>query len=140
MRAEVLLTQWAAIRSPSLLVLPTSPSMPLRKGEFALKVSSIKFMSVTFTSYKFHRLFPLSQYDLPSHNSKILSFSRPVRSARSASVSRPSNTTTEHQSSSTPPTKITQEQISENNPHVDYTRYDYSNACRQNALPVIPRI
>ncbi|KAJ2916016.1 hypothetical protein MD484_g4380, partial [Candolleomyces efflorescens] len=75
-------------------------------------------------SYKFHRLFPLSQYDLPSHNSKILSFSRPVRPARSASVSRPSSTTTEHPSSSTTPTKITQEQISENNPHVDYTRPD----------------
>ncbi|RXW24109.1 hypothetical protein EST38_g1715 [Candolleomyces aberdarensis] len=75
-------------------------------------------------SYKFHRLFPLSQYDLPSHNSKILSFLRPVRPARSASVSRPPNTTTDPQSPPTAPARITQEQISENNPHVDYTRPD----------------
>ncbi|KAJ7658833.1 nagb/rpia/CoA transferase-like protein [Mycena polygramma] len=29
-------------------------------------------------NYKFHRLFPLSQYDLPSHNSRILSFPTPI--------------------------------------------------------------
>ncbi|EAU88565.2 translation initiation factor eif-2b alpha subunit [Coprinopsis cinerea okayama7 len=81
-------------------------------------------------SYKFHRLFPLSQYDLPSHNSKILSFPRPVRSGRSASVSRPTKEPTDGASSppTTPPDPaagtITQEQISQNNPTVDYTRPD----------------
>lgn len=91
-------------------------------------------------SYKFHRHFPLSQYDLPSHNSKILSFSPPPsRSARSGSVSRPSSDDdsstpgpTATGASPPPPaetedhvlTKITQEQISENNPLVDYTRPD----------------
>jgi len=78
-------------------------------------------------SYKFHRLFPLSQYDLPSHNSKILAFPRPFLSKPSP---QPLDTPTE--SSSTPinsrsdfiPPRITQEQISQNNPDVDYTRPD----------------
>lgn len=30
-------------------------------------------------SYKFHRSFPLSQYDLPTHNSRILSFVQPTK-------------------------------------------------------------
>ncbi|KAF6765181.1 hypothetical protein DFP72DRAFT_798935 [Ephemerocybe angulata] len=86
-------------------------------------------------SYKFHRLFPLSQYDLPSHNSKILSFSSPSRPTRSASISRPAEDTT---TASDPPTasastndteptsstSITQQQICKTNPHVDYTRPD----------------
>lgn len=77
-------------------------------------------------SYKFHRLFPLSQYDLPSHNSNILSFSLPVRSGRSASVSRPEDNT-ESSSATLPgpaPVRITQETIAQNNPAVDYTRPD----------------
>jgi len=77
-------------------------------------------------SYKFHRLFPLSQYDLPSHNSKILAFPRPFLSNPSQPLDTPS------ESSSTPinsqsdfiPPRITQEQISQNNPDVDYTRPD----------------
>lgn len=81
-----------------------------------------------FLSYKFHRLFPLSQYDLPSHNSKILSFPRLLLSERSS----PTRTSTHDSTSSAQiptdekpdlvPPKITQEQISENNPDVDYTR------------------
>ncbi|KAF4614804.1 hypothetical protein D9613_003041 [Agrocybe pediades] len=80
-------------------------------------------------SYKFHRLFPLSQYDLPSHNSKILSFPRlPLPDS-----STPETTSSVAKSSTSPPTqsqpdlvspKITQEQISQNNPDVDYTRPD----------------
>ncbi|KAJ2921911.1 hypothetical protein H1R20_g15180, partial [Candolleomyces eurysporus] len=61
-------------------------------------------------SYKFHHLFPLSQYDLPIYYSK--------------------NTTTDPQSPPTTLARVTQEQISENNAHVDYTRCDYGNACR----------
>ncbi|KDR81582.1 hypothetical protein GALMADRAFT_59513 [Galerina marginata CBS 339.88] len=81
-------------------------------------------------SYKFHRLFPLSQYDLPSHNSKILSFPRPLLADRPTTMnSSPTPPTNE---SSTPtsnhpdlnPPRITQEQISQNNPDVDYTRPD----------------
>ncbi|TEB35901.1 nagb/rpia/CoA transferase-like protein [Coprinellus micaceus] len=82
-------------------------------------------------SYKFHRLFPLSQYDLPSHNSKILSFSSPPRPARSASITRSSKDsqstaepTAEDVATELAPTRLTQDQISENNPHVDYTRPD----------------
>ncbi|EDR14283.1 uncharacterized protein LACBIDRAFT_145994, partial [Laccaria bicolor S238N-H82] len=69
-------------------------------------------------SYKFHRLFPLSQYDLPSHNSKILSFpnlSRPEPSTTHSGHARPESDS---------PLRITQEQISQNNPDVDYTRPD----------------
>jgi len=83
-------------------------------------------------SYKFHRLFPLSQYDLPSHNSKLLSFSSPARANRSGSISNaysiPSSTATEPTEApstteaETLPIKITPEEISATNPHVDYTR------------------
>jgi len=62
-------------------------------------------------SYKFHRLFPLSQYDLPNHNSRIFSFPslKPSVAPEEPSVA---------------PTTITQEHISQNNPDVDYTRPD----------------
>jgi len=66
-------------------------------------------------SYKFHRLFPLSQYDLPSHNSQILSFPPSLPAS-----SGPLTPTEQASTSST----ITQEQISQNNPYVDYTRPD----------------
>ncbi|KAK7467106.1 translation initiation factor eIF-2B subunit alpha [Stygiomarasmius scandens] len=62
-------------------------------------------------SYKFHRLFPLSQYDLPSHNPQILSFMQPRPQTQTDG-----ETIAEHQ--------ITQEQIAQNNPDVDYTRPD----------------
>lgn len=86
-------------------------------------------------SYKFHRLFPLSQYDLPSHNSKILSFpnlSRPEPSVpdsnatiKSANFSAIETTHSGHaRPESDSPLRITQEQISQNNPDVDYTRPD----------------
>ncbi|KAH9484308.1 Translation initiation factor eIF-2B subunit alpha [Psilocybe cubensis] len=82
-------------------------------------------------SYKFHRLFPLSQYDLPSHNSKILSFPRPlpvnlpstINSLTKQPSSDSSTSDSSHPDPISPP-RITQEQISENNPDVDYTRPD----------------
>ncbi|KAF8654224.1 hypothetical protein AX16_003748 [Volvariella volvacea WC 439] len=78
-------------------------------------------------SYKFHRLFPLSQYDLPSHNSRILSFPSPATPWNSMESTSPSsfpageaNTTGNNPA----PVPITQEHISRNNPDVDYTRPD----------------
>ncbi|KAG5654534.1 hypothetical protein H0H81_001175 [Sphagnurus paluster] len=62
-------------------------------------------------SYKFHRLFPLSQYDLPNQNARIFSFPA-------------TNSTNEENSSSVASISITQEHISQNNPDVDYTRPD----------------
>jgi translation initiation factor eIF-2B subunit alpha len=81
-------------------------------------------------SYKFHRLFPLSQYDLPSHNSKILSFPRPLLADRINATTHDSTSSTDRSplpTSDKPdlvPPRITQEQISQNNPDVDYTRPD----------------
>ncbi|KAF9480138.1 nagb/rpia/CoA transferase-like protein [Pholiota conissans] len=84
-------------------------------------------------SYKFHRLFPLSQYDLPSHNSKILSFPRPLLAERVSLIETPPHDSTQATNDASTPTsdkpdlvppRITQEQISENNPDVDYTRPD----------------
>jgi len=85
-------------------------------------------------SYKFHRLFPLSQYDLPSHNSKILSFPRTPLTDRSPPINKFLHVSTPFTGNSSTPTsdqrdlahrpRITQEQISQNNPHVDYTRPD----------------
>ncbi|KAF8077975.1 hypothetical protein FPV67DRAFT_1557404 [Lyophyllum atratum] len=81
-------------------------------------------------SYKFHRLFPLSQYDLPNHNSRIFSFphswpsvSPPSKSQLSTSSPSPS-AAAESSHPIVAPTTITQEQISQNNPDVDYTRPD----------------
>ncbi|KAF5365752.1 hypothetical protein D9758_003304 [Tetrapyrgos nigripes] len=59
-------------------------------------------------SYKFHRLFPLSQYDLPTQKTHLLSFTQPRQ---------PGTNPTDSESA-----KITQEQIAQNNPDVDYTR------------------
>jgi len=81
-------------------------------------------------SYKFHRLFPLSQYDLPSHNSKILSFPRPLLADRINATTHDSTSSTDRSTLPTSdkpdlvPPRITQEQISQNNPDVDYTRPD----------------
>ncbi|KZT26227.1 nagb/rpia/CoA transferase-like protein [Neolentinus lepideus HHB14362 ss-1] len=41
-------------------------------------------------SYKFHRLFPLSQYDLPTHTDDILSFPRHAQRPSPALTARPS--------------------------------------------------
>lgn len=82
-------------------------------------------------SYKFHRLFPLSQYDLPTHNPNILSF--PAPTARSAVVEGASSTNTQEAtrrpgsslgtSSAITERAMNQEQIAKN-PGVDYTRPD----------------
>ncbi|KAG5221657.1 translation initiation factor eIF-2B [Salix suchowensis] len=83
-------------------------------------------------SYKFHRLFPLSQYDLPSHKPDILSFTNPLFN------SKPLVADAEHEDGVTPSDisnadthkarsvllSISQEDIYRNNPDVDYTRPD----------------
>ncbi|GBE82324.1 Translation initiation factor eIF-2B subunit alpha [Sparassis crispa] len=80
-------------------------------------------------SYKFHRLFPLSQYDLPTHNLNILSFpSLPQRPAGSQAPpsSVPSSSNGGLISASSPRESdrtMTTEQLSRN-PDVDYTRPD----------------
>ncbi|KAI0281366.1 hypothetical protein BGY98DRAFT_1094860 [Russula aff. rugulosa BPL654] len=63
-------------------------------------------------SYKFHRLFPLSQYDLPTHNSGILSFAHPTN--------RPAEPSQSPRAS--PQRTMTSEQM-ERNPDVDYTTF-----------------
>lgn len=81
-------------------------------------------------SYKFHRLFPLSQYDLPTHSPNILSFPAPTgRSAGAdggSSASRQDVTTRPGSSSGTSSAiterAMNQEQIAKN-PGVDYTRW-----------------
>ena len=89
-------------------------------------------------SYKFHRSFPLSQYDLPTHNSRILSFAQPTKRAAteqiqvSAQVTDVLDRTTasdEHVpisallSVASPQRTMTSEQISRN-PDVDYTTFE----------------
>lgn len=80
-------------------------------------------------SYKFHRLFPLSQYDLPTHNPSILSFPTPTgQSGGASSVAGggAAEGTRESQagagsSASRAERAMSQEQITKN-PGVDYTR------------------
>ncbi|KAI0721685.1 nagb/rpia/CoA transferase-like protein [Cerioporus squamosus] len=82
-------------------------------------------------SYKFHRLFPLSQYDLPTHNSNILSFPTPTGQSAgqddAPSYATPDATTKgpvrPETSSSSTERAMSQEQIAKN-PGVDYTRPD----------------
>ncbi|KAG1756814.1 uncharacterized protein EDB91DRAFT_37066 [Suillus paluster] len=74
-------------------------------------------------SYKFHRLFPLSQYDLPTHTANILSF--PLSPA--GNVASPSTTdairSPERSGNADNVRQMTPEQIA-CNPGVDYTRPD----------------
>ncbi|KAG6897802.1 hypothetical protein C0992_010878 [Termitomyces sp. T32_za158] len=93
-----------------------------------LELVSTRLITSSLVSYKFHRLFPLSQYDLPNQNARIFSFSRPkpVTSPRPhPQISAPSTDSgpLDTTSSNVAPTTITQEQISQNNPEVDYTRW-----------------
>ncbi|KAJ7343514.1 hypothetical protein DFH08DRAFT_872907 [Mycena albidolilacea] len=74
-------------------------------------------------SYKFHRLFPLSQYDLPSHNPRILSFPTPIEKDRTAEKTL-SSASPNFRSASGALSSTTQEEIAKNNPDVDYTRPD----------------
>jgi len=78
-------------------------------------------------SYKFHRLFPLSQYDLPTHNPNILSFPRIVQPGPSAlnaeSSVVPSGSSDERYIAPLYPMAMSLEQLSRN-PDVDYTRPD----------------
>lgn len=102
------------------------------------------FILYLIYSYKFHRLFPLSQYDLPTHNANILSFPRPAHRPSLGGTARPSAVNVIVRPP--PPTPLagsplqsmrrvprsvggvhpqltmTPEQISRN-PEVDYTRY-----------------
>ena len=94
------------------------------KGNYLLLTKKFQISKTFYYSYKFHRLFPLSQYDLPSHNSKILTFPRPYLSKPPQSLdtsAESSSTLIDNQPDLIPP-RITQDQISQNNPDVDYTR------------------
>ncbi|KIJ17384.1 hypothetical protein PAXINDRAFT_112327 [Paxillus involutus ATCC 200175] len=89
------------------------------------KAANIPFYALA-ESYKFHRLFPLSQYDLPTHNPGILAF--PLTSASSSPNSlqnkNPSiRTANENASPPEQSRSMTHEQIA-CNPDVDYTRPD----------------
>lgn len=81
-------------------------------------------------SYKFHRLFPLSQYDLPTHSTNILSFPPiPPKSQDTSGVS-PGSQAPLHNGNTASKGKIGKhaerlmslEQVALN-PEVDYTRY-----------------
>lgn len=87
-------------------------------------------------SYKFHRLFPLSQYDLPTHNPGTLSFPQLPQKQDTESVSVPLISSAPKIMTGGPPSTanillptlsvqctMTAEQISKN-PDVDYTRPD----------------
>lgn len=86
-------------------------------------------------SYKFHRLFPLSQDDLPTHRPDILSFSRPTRKPVAQQITaRPSVASFANLPPSTPMVErktlrfglhsarmMTADQVALN-PEVEYTR------------------
>ncbi|KAK1232234.1 translation initiation factor eIF-2B subunit alpha [Marasmius sp. AFHP31] len=79
-------------------------------------------------SFKFHRLFPLSQDDLPIHNPNLFSFPISQPKAAPPMNARPSVFLPSSGEASTDdaesPIRFTQEQIAQNNPEVDYTRPD----------------
>ncbi|KAI6028375.1 nagb/rpia/CoA transferase-like protein [Pisolithus orientalis] len=93
------------------------------------KAANVPFYALA-ESYKFHRLFPLSQYDLPTHKPYILSF--PLMAAPTPCRKHPvppkdQPITAEERNASTLTSSqtryMTQEQIARN-PDVDYTRPD----------------
>ncbi|KAI6150792.1 nagb/rpia/CoA transferase-like protein [Pisolithus tinctorius] len=93
------------------------------------KAANVPFYALA-ESYKFHRLFPLSQYDLPTHRPNILSF--PLMAAPTPCRKHPvplkeQPITAEERNASTLTSSqtryMTQEQIARN-PDVDYTRPD----------------
>ena len=112
----------------------------------SLSTNLISFMDgwpYTFHSYKFHRLFPLSQYDLPTHTPETLTFPKPVVTSRRPNIgttARPSviSKTPEDKTIAPVPTPAPEKKesaagkrmpartISEEdlalNPEVDYTR------------------
>ncbi|KAL0567426.1 translation initiation factor eIF-2B subunit alpha [Marasmius crinis-equi] len=79
-------------------------------------------------SFKFHRLFPLSQDDLPIHNPDLFSFPTSQPKTAPPMHARPSVMVPRHDREDTDdtnsPNKFTQEQIAQINPKVDYTRPD----------------
>ena len=81
--------------------------------------TKLRLIGIGSCSYKFHRLFPLSQYDLPTHHPGILAFPGAGRSLApsQSEMHSPEKKTIRRESSS-----LTPEQISRN-PDVDYTRY-----------------
>lgn len=91
--------------------------MHLPRGNLVLS-TAFRIHQFFFCSYKFHRLFPLSQYDLPTHNPALLAPSLPLSSSAAGSVRSPTK-----KSDPVLSLKITQEQIAQNNPDVDYTRF-----------------
>ena len=86
------------------------------------KAANIPFYALA-ESYKFHRLFPLSQYDLPTHTPKILSFP----SAATPDMKKPAQNSADQDAGKITvpqqPRTMTNEQIA-CNPNVDYTRPD----------------
>jgi len=89
------------------------------------KAANIPFYALA-ESYKFHRLFPLSQYDLPTHNPSILAFPLSTSSSTRPPVQNKNlsiGTTDENKSSPEFPGAMTREQIA-CHPDVDYTRPD----------------
>lgn len=93
------------------------------------KAANVPFYALA-ESYKFHRLFPLSQYDLPTHKPNILSFPLTATTTPyptdSVSLDNQQVSTAEQNASTLTHSQtryMTQEQIARN-PDVDYTRPD----------------
>lgn len=90
------------------------------------KAANIPFYALA-ESYKFHRLFPLSQYDLPTHKPNILSFPLTPRTPSPDTCIQTKNLSIavdKNNISMSTPTKtrcMSQEQVA-CNPDVDYTR------------------
>lgn len=107
----------------------TSRCTSWRKGE-CLLISSFLANLTSHNSYKFTRLFPLSQYDLPTHNSNVLSFPNvsyatpPASGHNTPSVPgtprRADSTLSAPQLLSSEPNVMSSDQI-QRNPEVDYT-------------------
>ncbi|EIW85211.1 nagb/rpia/CoA transferase-like protein [Coniophora puteana RWD-64-598 SS2] len=86
------------------------------------KAANIPFYALA-ESYKFHRLFPLSQYDLPTHTPKILSFP----SAVTPDAKGPGQNSADQDAEKITIPKHTRTMTTEQiacNPNVDYTRPD----------------
>ncbi|GJJ12394.1 hypothetical protein Clacol_006636 [Clathrus columnatus] len=75
------------------------------------KAANVPFYALA-ESYKFYRMFPLSQYDLPTHNDEILSLPTSLSSIRKPAMM-----------SENPQLTMSDDQVNKN-PGVDYTKPD----------------
>lgn len=136
-----------AIGSLQIAIIAKAANKPFYAlaERWVFRVDLDRLLTILACSYKFHRLFPLSQYDLPSHNPRILSFPSPIEQGNAAENPASSASLNFRSASEASSSSITPEDIARNNPDVDYTRYaevvcnltPFDGGCRPDLISLV---